>query len=71
MNNIKIKVDNSSKLAGPIIIEVQDKYNKHKVWIVKIYKNSNYYVNQKIGGRLFYDRFIKTTKEHLVDCCIL
>jgi hypothetical protein len=47
------------------IYEIEDKYNPAKVWVVKHTKSGNFYVNQKIHGRLFYKRFSRTTKRQL------
>ena len=43
---------------------IQDKYNKNKIWIIKKYKNSNVYSNQKIGDRVVYN-FSRTSKKFL------
>lgn len=52
------------------IIEIQDKYNPAKVWVIKITKSRNFYINQKIHGRLFYDRFSRTTKRALKNAVL-
>jgi len=46
-------------------IEIQDKYNPLKIWVIKKTKSGNFYVNQKISGRMFYSRFSRTTKRQL------
>jgi len=38
-------------------MEITDKYNSSKVWCIKKYTSYNYYVNQKIAGKLFYNRY--------------
>lgn len=45
--------------------ELLDKYNPLKIWVIKRYKCGHYYVNQKICGRMYYDRFSKTTRRQL------
>lgn len=54
-----------------IVKEIQDKHNPSKVWVIKITNCYHYYMNQKIGGRMFYPRFTKTTKKYLVDLGVL
>jgi len=41
-------------------IEIKDRFNARKVWIVKRSKCGHYYVNQKIDGRIFYSKFTRT-----------
>ena len=47
------------------ITRVQDRYNSQKVWLIKRYRSGNYYLNQQICGRTFYDGFVRTTAKHL------
>lgn len=49
------------------IIEIVDKYNPDKIWIVKRYKSGNYYINQKIKGNKFYKSFQRSTAKSLRD----
>lgn len=49
------------------ITQVQDRYNSQKVWLIKRYRSGNYYINQKICGRTFYDGFVRTTAKHLAE----
>lgn len=46
-------------------IRVYDKYNPHKVWIIKHTKCGHYYLNQEIYGKLFYPKFQRTNKWHI------
>lgn len=48
-------------------VEVTDKFNPDKVWIIKKYPCGHYYLNQKIKGRMFNKRFQKVTKKHIED----
>lgn len=50
--------------------EVQDKYNPAKTWVIKRYDSGNYYVNQKIHGRMFYSRFSRVTKRSLKNAVL-
>ncbi|MED3563968.1 hypothetical protein [Bacillus xiapuensis] len=52
------------------IIEIQDKYNPLKVWVIKRSKCSHYYVNQKINGKLFYSKFSRTRKKNLKNAVL-
>ena len=47
------------------VIEIQDQFNKNKVWIVKKTNCRHYYVNQKIHGKMFYSKFTRTSLSHL------
>lgn len=47
------------------IVEIQDKHNDLKVWVIKITNCGHYYMNQKICGRLFYPKFERTTRRFL------
>lgn len=49
------------------IITIKDKYNDNKEWIIKKYKSSNYYMNQKISGKKHNSKFIRTTKKYLKE----
>ncbi len=49
------------------ITRVQDRWNDKKVWLIKRYRSGNYYINQEICGRTFYDGFVRTTAKHLVE----
>ncbi len=53
------------------ITKVVDRYNQNKIWLVKKYSSSNYYINQSISGRTFYKAFRRTTKKHLKDIGVL
>ena len=49
---------------GPVkFIEVKDKFNSSKIWLVKIYKNSEVYINQRIAPskKPFYKRYSKAS----------
>lgn len=48
-------------------MEINDKYNPIKVWVIKITNCGHYYVNQKIAGKLFNKKFQKTTKAKLLE----
>jgi len=52
-----------------IVIEIVDKYDDHKVWVIKKYECGHYYSNLKIKGRICYSKFIRTTKKYL--CAVL
>jgi hypothetical protein len=47
------------------IKRIQDKYNSHKVWIIKRYNCGHYAVNQEICGKIFYKGFQRMTKRHI------
>jgi hypothetical protein len=47
------------------IIEIKDRFNKNKIWIIKKYKSSNYYINQKIFKKIFYRKFQRSTKKKI------
>ena len=36
------------------VIEVQDKYNSAKTWLVKRYSKGEYYLSQAINGKRLY-----------------
>jgi hypothetical protein len=48
-------------------IEIQDKYNPDKVWLVKKYGCGHYHLNQKIKDNIFYKGYIRVTQKHLCD----
>jgi hypothetical protein len=52
---------------GVETIEIQDKYNSDKIWVVKVTSCNHYYYNQKINKKLFYRKFSKTTKKFLIS----
>ena len=52
-------------------MEIKDKYNSLKIWCIKKYSASNFYVNQKIGGKLFYNRYQRLTKTKLKEIGIM
>lgn len=55
----------------PYKIEAVDFFNENKVWIVKRTKCGHYYFNQKICGKIFYKKFVRGCKSHimsLVEC---
>lgn len=35
-----------------------DKWNTHKVWLIKRYADGHYAINQEVGGRVFYSSYI-------------
>lgn len=53
------------------VIRVQDRYNPIKVWIVKRDSNGHYYMNQEIAGKLFYSKYVRTTKKYLISIGVL
>jgi Mor family transcriptional regulator len=50
-----------------IVYKIYDKYNKDKVWLIKKYKSSNFYINQMIKGKHFYKKFQRTTLKHILS----
>lgn len=53
------------------VTRIQDKYNPDKVWMIKRYLCSTFYVNQEIKGQKFYDRDRRMTKRMLVSIGVL
>lgn len=49
------------------IFRITDRHNPDKVWLIKRYPSGNYYINQEICGRTFYDGFVRTTAKHLAE----
>ncbi len=49
------------------ITRITDRYNPAKVWLIKRYPSGNYYINQEICGRTFYDGFVRTTAKRLAE----
>lgn len=47
------------------ITKITDKYNPHKVWVIKHYPCGHFYINQEISNRLFYKAFQRATKEFI------
>lgn len=47
------------------IIEIQDKYNPKKSWVIKRSPCRHYYINQKICGKMFYSRFLRVSKSFI------
>lgn len=45
-----------------MIIEIKDKYNENKTWVIKHTADRHYYLNQKIRGKMFYSRFQRISK---------
>ncbi len=53
------------------VIEIQDKYNENKRWLVKKTSCNHYYFNQINSGYKLNKSFTKTTKRFLRDIGIL
>lgn len=49
------------------VIEIQDKYNPQKVWIIKRTSCRHYYINQKVCGRIFCPHFQRVSKAFIND----
>lgn len=49
------------------ITRIQDRWNDKKVWLIKRYRSGNYYLNQQICGRTFYNGFVRTSAKHLAE----
>lgn len=49
------------------IIRKTDRHNKDKVWLIKRYPSGNYYINQEICGRTFYNGYVRTTAKHIAE----
>lgn len=49
------------------ITRIIDRYNPCKVWLIKRYPSGNYYINQEICGKTFYNGFVRTTAKHLAE----
>lgn len=41
--------------------------NPNKVWLIKCYPSGNYYINQEICGKTFYNGFVRTTKKFVAE----
>lgn len=48
-----------------VSIQIQDDYNKEKVWVIKHSNCGHYYLNQKICGRFVNSRFIRVSLRYL------
>lgn len=46
---------------------IPDRLNPNKVWLIKRYPSGNYYINQEICGKTFYNGFVRVTKKYLAD----
>lgn len=46
---------------------IPDRCNKNKTWLVKRYPSGNYYINQEICGKTFYNGFVRTTKKFIAE----
>lgn len=44
------------------IYRVPCPYDSNKVYVVKRYGCGHYYLNEEIDGKLFYNRFVKTSR---------
>lgn len=42
-----------------------DKWNTHKVWLIKRYADGHYAINQEVGGRVFYSSYQRATKAQI------
>lgn len=49
------------------ITRIIDQFNSNKVWVVKRYPSGNYYINQEICGKTFYNGFVRTTRKFIAD----
>lgn len=47
------------------IIRCIDRWNENKVWIIKHYSDGHYYVNQEIRGKIFYNKFQRSTRRFI------
>lgn len=48
-------------------MEIVDKFNTEKVWVLTRYKCGHYHINQIIKGRKFYKRATRTSKQHFME----
>ena len=39
-----------------------DKWNTHKVWLIKRYADGHYAINQEVGGRVFYSSYQRSNQ---------
>lgn len=51
--------------------EFVDKYNMHKVHVIKKTKDGHYYYNQKIKGEFFYTKFTKVTLKWIEESLLM
>ena len=42
-----------------------DRWNPHKVWLIKRYADGHFALNQEVGGRVLYSSYARTTKTHI------
>lgn len=47
--------------------QIEDRYNKNKIWLVKRYDCGKYYINQKICDNIFNKSFTRVTKKYLYN----
>jgi hypothetical protein len=47
--------------------KVQDKYNKDKMWLIKMYEGGGIYYNQENKGKKLNRKYQRTTKKWLKD----
>lgn len=50
-----------------MIIEIKDRYNENKIWVIKHTSCRHYYFNQKICGKMFYSKFQRVSKAFIND----
>lgn len=58
-------IDTPNINTGAWTKEFVDLYNPRKIWVIKRTTDGHYYANQKIGGKLFYGCFYRTTIDTL------
>ena len=46
-------------------IQMKDRYNSDKTWLIKRTECGHYYWNQRICGSVFYNSFTRTTLDHI------
>ena len=52
------------------IIEIPCKYDPKKVYLIKVLSNGHFYINQAVNGKIFYKRWARTTKKHVLEYLI-
>lgn len=54
-----------SRRNNTTLIRKVDKWNPHKVWLIKHYADGHYVINQEVCGRVFYSRWQRSTKARI------
>lgn len=61
-----------SRCDNTTLTRIVDRWNPRKVWLIKRYADGHFALNQEVGGRVLYSRFVRASKQRIDEifaCC--